>query len=72
MDYDHDRLMQIFNDAYLKGESVVAFKCANLEVYDVMRRELISNNGVFDMLGSSAATISYVEDEAQRTLCFWL
>ena len=72
MDYDYDAIKSIFDRAYSEGRKTVSFKCANLEVYDKIRRELISNNGIFDMLGEDASTISYVEDEEQRTLCFWL
>lgn len=72
MDYDYDAIKGIFDRAYAEGRNTVSFKCANLEVYDRVRRELISNNGIFDMLGEDAAAISYVEDEEQRTLCFWL
>jgi hypothetical protein len=72
MDYDYDAIKSVFDRAYSEGRQTVSFKCANLEVYDRIRRELISNNGIFDMLGEDASTISYVEDEEQRTLCFWL
>ena len=72
MDYDYDAIKSVFDTAISEGRQTVSFKCANLEVYDRIRRELISNNAIFDMLGEDASTISYVEDEEQRTLCFWL
>jgi len=72
MSYDPARIKELFDTAYSEGRDTVSFKCANLEVYDSIRHELITKNGIFDLLGSDAATISYVEDEEQRTLCFWL
>ena len=72
MSYDYDFIKGLFDDAYEQGKETVAFKCASLEIYDRIRQELIVRNGVFDMLGGRAATISYVEDEEQRTICFWL
>ena len=72
MSYDYDFIKGLFDNAYEQGKETVAFKCASLEIYDQIRQELIVKNGVFDMLGDRAATISYVEDEEQRTICFWL
>ena len=72
MTYDHEEVKRVFDRAYELGEETVSIKCANLEVYDMFRRELISGNGVFDMLKDNSSTISYIEDEEQRTLCFWL
>lgn len=70
--YDHDAIAALFNRAYERGETSVSFKCANLEIYDQVRDILINQSGVFDFIRGDGSTISYVEDEEQRTICFWL
>lgn len=70
--YDRDTIASLFNRAYEQGQSSVSFKCANLEIYDQVRGALIGQSEVFDFIRGDGATISYVEDEEQRTLCFWL
>lgn len=70
--YDYDTIAQMFSNAYASGRRQVEFKCANLEIYDEVRKNLITNSGVFDFIQGDSSTISYVEDEEQRTLCFWL
>jgi len=70
--YDTDKIAEIFSNAYAEGKATVSFKCGNLEIYDEARKELISKNKVFEYLQNSNSTISYVEDEKQRTICFWL
>lgn len=69
---DTVQLANAFSNAYAQGRKTVSFKCANLEIYDSFRNYLIRQNGVFDYLHGSNNTISYVENEEQRTLCFWL
>ena len=51
---------------------MVTFKCASLEIYDEAYNNLVKKSQIFDMLSQDAETISYVVDEEQRTLCFWL
>ena len=70
--YDSGVLYNIFENAYANNQSFVTFKCANLEIYDEVRNVLVKQNGVFNYLHGDAATISYVDNEEQRTLCFWL
>lgn len=69
---DTAQLADAFNNAYAQGRKTVSFKCANLEIYDSYRNYLIRQNGIFDYLRGATSTISYVENEEQRTLCFWL
>lgn len=70
--YDYDRIAELFAKAYESGEDSIAFKFANIEIYDEARKNLITNGKVFDFLKGDYSTISYVEDEQQRTICFWL
>lgn len=70
--YDYGALKAAFDRAYDNGSSNVSIKCANPDAYASIRDELIGRNGVFDLLRDSTDTISYVEDEEQRTICFWL
>lgn len=65
-------LTQIFDNAYANNQECVSFKCANLEIYDDVRKYLIRQNGVFEYLRGDTPTISYSENEEQRTICFWL
>ncbi len=69
---DTTALAAMFDNAYNQGREAVSFKCANLETYDEARNYLIRNNGIFDYLHGDTNKISYVENEEQRTLCFWL
>ncbi|MCR5800268.1 MAG: hypothetical protein K6G69_09350 [Lachnospiraceae bacterium] len=70
--YDHDTIKAAFDRAYAEGRESISFKCANRDAYESVKDELIRNSGIFDMLNSQTTTVSYVEDEEQRTLCFWL
>lgn len=71
-EYNQDEIKAIFDRGYSNGQSTVSFKCANLEIYDEVYGNLIKKSQVFDMLSPDTGTISYVVDEEQRTLCFWL
>lgn len=70
--YDENQIREIFSRGYEQGKKTVSFKCNTLETYDEVYRQLIRKSGVFDMLSNKDATITYVTDENQRTLCFWL
>lgn len=69
---DPGQLSAVFSNAYAQGKKTISFKCANLEIYDSFRNYLIRQNGIFDYLQGNTNAISYVENEEQRTLCFWL
>lgn len=71
-EYDEEEIKAIFDRGYENGQETVSFKCANLETYDEVYKHLIKRSMVFDMLSEDTETISYVVDEEQRTLCFWL
>lgn len=71
-EYNPDEVKTIFDRGYSNGQATVSFKCANLEIYDEVCGDLIKKSRVFDMLDPDTETISYVVDEEQRTLCFWL
>jgi len=70
--YDETKIGEIFDRAYANNQKTISMKCGNLEIYDEVREYLIKDNGIFEYLRGDASTISYVEDEDQRTICFWL
>ena len=72
MSYDYNQVKAMFDRGYAEGLSMVTFKCASLEIYDEAYNNLVKKSQIFDMLSQDAETISYVVDEEQRTLCFWL
>lgn len=71
-EYNYDYIKTIFDAGYANGKNCVSFKCANLDVYSDVVDQLIRNNVIFDMLSDDIKTVSYLNDEEQRTLCFWL
>jgi len=71
-EYNYDYIKSVFDNGYANGKRFVSFKCANLDVYNDVMGQLIRNNVIFDMLGEDTKTVSYLNDEEQRTLCFWL
>lgn len=71
-DYDEAKLQAIFDDAYATGKDSVTVKCDSLALYDIFEDELIRNEGIFKYLQGRVESLSYMTDEDQRTLCFWL
>lgn len=69
--YDEAAIGQLFDNAYSLGASNVSFKCASLELFDEVKRKLVTDQKVFDYLRSSGS-VSYSVDEDERTFCFWL
>lgn len=71
-EYDEAKLQAIFDNAYAENKEVVAIKCDNLNLYDMMETDLIRKEMIFKYLKKDMGTLSYMTDEEQRTLCFWL
>ncbi len=65
-------MQAIFDNAYAENKEVVAIKCDNLNLYDMMETDLIRKEMIFKYLKKDMGTLSYMTDEEQRTLCFWL
>lgn len=71
-EWDEERVAKIFADSYRKGEAYVTLKCAGEAVYQKMRKTLIEEQGIFGYLDCQGGSVSYVENEKQYSLSFWL
>lgn len=71
-EWDEDRIEGIFADSYRRGDSYVTFKCAGSAVYQKMRGALIEEQGIFRFLDCQGGSVSYVDNEKQYSLSFWL
>lgn len=71
-DWDEEKIAQIFADSYERGEAYVTLKCEGPEVYRKMQDTLIAQQGIFRYLDCPDKAVSYVENEEQYSLSFWL
>lgn len=70
--WDEEKIKKIFTDSYEKGEAYVTLKCEGPEVYRKMQETLIGQQGIFRYLNCPDKAVSYVENEKQYSLSFWL
>lgn len=70
--WDEEKINKIFADSYERGEAYVTLKCDGAEVYRQMRETLIEQQGIFRYLNCPDKAVSYVENEKQYSLSFWL
>ncbi len=71
-EWDEDKIEKIFADSYKRGETYVTLKCEGSDVYQKMRETLIGQQGIFRYLNSPDKAVSYVENEKQYSLSFWI
>ena len=71
-EWDEEKIEKIFEDSYEKGEAYVTLKCEGPDVYRKMREILIEQQGIFRYLDAPDKAVSYVENEKQYSLSFWL
>lgn len=71
-EWDEERIEELFADSYRRGDSYVTLKCAGEAVYQKMRESLIEEQGIFRFLDCQGGSVSYVDNEKQFSLCFWL
>lgn len=71
-EWDEEKVGEIFADSYRRGDSYVTLKCAGEAVYQKMRKTLIEEQGIFRYLDCQGGAVSYVENEKQYSLSFWL
>lgn len=71
-DFDEEKIERIFADSYERGDTYVTLKCEGLETYRKMQETLIGEQGVFRYLNCPDKAVSYVENEKQYSLSFWL
>ncbi len=71
-DYDEEQLQTVFDESLEAEDPAITIKCDTEEIYEKFYEELIENQLIFSYLSSEYETISYVEDEEQLTLSFWV
>lgn len=71
-EYDEEQLQREFEEAFEAGENSVTIKCESEEVYYTFYEELIENQWIFSYLPEEYESISYIEDEDQLSLSFWV
>lgn len=71
-EFDEEKIERIFADSYERGDTYVTLKCEGPEIYRKMQETLIGEQGVFRYLDCPDKAVSYVENEKQYSLSFWL
>ncbi|MDD2971731.1 MAG: transglutaminase domain-containing protein [Lachnospiraceae bacterium] len=70
--YDGDKVASLFQKAYDSGQGFVTLKCSDASVYQQIRKKLIEEQVVFQLLQRDTQTIAYATSEEQLTFTFWL
>ncbi len=70
--WDEEKIEKIFSDGYERGDTYVTLKCDGEAVYRKMQETLIEEQGIFRYLDCPDKAVSYVENEKQYSLSFWL
>lgn len=68
---DTEIIMNAFDTARAKGETIVTLKCADANVYAALFNHLIDNHGIFDYLNGSK-TVNYVEFRDECRISFYI
>lgn len=71
-EWDEEKIEKIFSDGYERGDTYVTLKCDGAAVYRKMQEALIEEQGIFRYLDCPDKAVSYVENEKQYSLSFWL
>lgn len=71
-DFDEEKIEKIFTESYERGDTYVTLKCDGPDIYRKMQETLIGEQGVFRYLNCPDKAVSYVENEKQYSLSFWL
>lgn len=71
-EFDEEKIEKIFTDSYERGDTYVTLKCEGPDIYRKMQEALIAEQGVFRYLDCPDKAVSYVENEKQYSLSFWL
>lgn len=71
-EWDEEKIKKIFADGYERGDTYVTLKCDGAAVYQKMQEELIEGQKIFLYLDCLDKAVSYVENEKQYSLSFWL
>lgn len=71
-EFDEEKIEKIFMDSYERGDTYVTLKCEGPDIYRKMQETLIGEQGIFRYLDCPDKAVSYVENEKQYSLSFWL
>ncbi len=71
-EFDEEKIGKIFTDSYERGDTYVTLKCEGPDIFRKMRETLIGEQEVFRYLDCPDKAVSYVENEKQYSLSFWL
>ncbi|MCX4324468.1 MAG: hypothetical protein OSJ59_16115 [Lachnospiraceae bacterium] len=71
-EFDEEKIEKIFTESYERGDTYVTLKCEGPDIYRKMQETLIGEQGVFRYLNCPDKAVSYVENEKQYSLSFWL
>ena len=71
-EFDEEKIKKIFSDSYERGDTYVTLKCDGPDIYRKMQETLIGKQEVFRYLNCPDKAVSYVENEKQYSLSFWL
>lgn len=71
-EFDEEKIAKIFSDSYERGDTYVTLKCDGPDIYRKMQEMLIGQQEVFRYLNCPDKAVSYVENEKQYSLSFWL
>lgn len=71
-EWDEEKIQKIFTDGYERGDTYVTLKCEGASVYRKMQETLIEEQGIFRYLDCPDKAVSYIENEKQYSLSFWL
>ncbi len=69
---DKEKLEGCFQKARENGREDVTLKCADAGIYEEMFDHLVTQQEIFDYLGSAENKISYSPNEKQLSLTFWV
>ncbi len=68
---DTYKLEKLFEDAMLKGEKYVSFKCADIAVYEEFKHSLLEERRIFSVLPEGVNSADYTVSDDLKVLSFW-
>lgn len=70
--YDEEKIGSLFGKAVEAGKETVTIKCSDNAVYEVIWKELIEEQKVFQFIQTENGTIAYTDNPEQGSITFWL
>ncbi len=69
---DDEKIARLFQAAYEQGEEMVTLKCADGEIYELIRKKLLDDQEIFQYLRGNHMSVAYIDSRDQLSLGFWL